>query len=395
MAMTLNRKKMTRFLVYLVGFFFLLKPDFFSYAGIFTSLYNLGFAVTFFASVIVVVRRKTITTFLLNVIVIAVFPLLIGIAMGTQLTISLLIPVMQVVGLAIIVYRGTQIHFEECVSALAFVLEIYTYLNLLTIVLYPNGLYDAEFYSGNYWFLGYKNVMTKFLLPAVTINSIATVMKNRRYTVRLICLWCSVVATMIMVDNKTGLIGIAFIIILLALFSRKKLPAFFNLKNGIIFLIVISIVVATTSIVKIFSPILLYLGEDKSVLHRQEVWIRAFELILKSPIWGYGLRSSTEYRQLINLSTGWGYISHPHNYILYTFLQGGSVLILLVINLIRKGGRKCLSNRKNYMAKAIILMYASFFVMGIAESLTEYTLLYPMILFTNGIEQHDIQYRGQ
>ena len=70
-------------------------------------------------------------------------------------------------------------------AGLALILEIYTYVNFATIVLFPDGLYDAALYAGNYWFLGYKNVMIRFLLPAIVLNAIWTVHNKGKYTVRL------------------------------------------------------------------------------------------------------------------------------------------------------------------------------------------------------------------
>lgn len=97
-------------------------------------------------------------------------------------------------------------------AGLALILEIYTYVNFATIVLFPDGLYDAALYAGNYWFLGYKNVMIRFLLPAIVLNAIWTVHNKGKYTVRLYLLIIISIATEWMVDCKTGLIGIIIVV---------------------------------------------------------------------------------------------------------------------------------------------------------------------------------------
>ena len=76
-------------------------------------------------------------------------------------------------------------------------------------------------------------------------------------------------------------------------------------------------------------------------------------MFVKSPVWGYGIRTNDGYRELINLSTGWGYFSHPHNYILYVLIQGGILELMLISYLIIKVTRMCLANRNNYMGSWI------------------------------------------
>lgn len=254
-------------------------------------------------------------------------------------------------------------------------------VNFATIVLFPDGLYDAALYAGNYWFLGYKNVMIRFLLPAIVLNAIWTVHNKGKYTVRLYLLIIISIATEWMVDCKTGLIGIIIVVATMIIFTRKQLPKFINARNGLLFIGVLSIALATTSLLDEFSDLLLDMGETVSVFSRQAVWFRAIQLFVKSPVWGYGIRTNDGYRELINLSTGWGYFSHPHNYILYVLIQGGILELMLISYLIIKVTRMCLANRNNYMAKMLLVFYIASFVMGITESLVGYTLLFPIALY--------------
>lgn len=143
-----------------------------------------------------------------------------------------------------------------------------------------------------------------------------------------------------MVDCKTGLIGIIIVVATMIIFTRKQLPKFINARNGLLFIGVLSIALATTSLLDEFSDLLLDMGETVSVFSRQAVWFRAIQLFVKSPVWGYGIRTNDGYRELINLSTGWGYFSHPHNYILYVLIQGG-ILELMLISYLTGSCRLC------------------------------------------------------
>lgn len=366
---------------YCIIFFFLLKPDYFSFLGIFTILYNYTFLIILFCVLINEIRKLQIRKISLLLYAITLFPLAVSLIQGVQLTQSAFFPILQTIGLIAVIGDGVEKKSISVLAGLALILEIYTYVNFATIVLFPDGLYDAALYAGNYWFLGYKNVMIRFLLPAIVLNAIWTVHNKGKYTVRLYLLIIISIATEWMVDCKTGLIGIIIVVATMIIFTRKQLPKFINARNGLLFIGVLSIALATTSLLDEFSDLLLDMGETVSVFSRQAVWFRAIQLFVKSPVWGYGIRTNDGYRELINLSTGWGYFSHPHNYILYVLIQGGILELMLISYLIIKVTRMCLANRNNYMAKMLLVFYIASFVMGITESLVGYTLLFPIVLY--------------
>ena len=57
------------------------------------------------------------------------------------------------------------------ISSLLIVLEAMVYLNLVTILIFPEGLYASDYFSA-YWFLGYKNQMINVMLPAACFGMI-------------------------------------------------------------------------------------------------------------------------------------------------------------------------------------------------------------------------------
>ncbi len=386
---TIDKKKE---ILYFICFFFLLKPDYFSYMGTLTSMYNLGFLITFSLILLSFLHRHLLSKTGVLVLGTVLFPYAVSILEGVPTTRGVVIVLLQTVGLCMLLEIGVHKNFLECLGGMALLLAVYTYANFLTIIIFPFGLYDADFYTGSYWLLGYKNVMIRFLLPAVCVNAINEVYRKGIYTFRLYCLIAVSMLSLWIVDNKTGLVGLAFAILMLFLFSKPKLPKFFNLRNALIVVAVVSILLGTTSIISVFSPIIDSLGETISVMHRQAVWSRAVELFLKSPIFGYGLRSNDQYRELINLSTGWGYFSHPHNFILYTLLQGGLIGMGLIVWLFIYITRSQLNNRMNFGFKVLLFMYLSFLVMGMTESLTATTLFYPLTMLSDGFKSNAVEY---
>ena len=381
---------------YFILFFFLNKPDFFSYLGGFSSIYNLCFivcfAITLFNIIIYIKQKGKISKLLILVMMVVLYPFIISIFQGVQINNAIMFPLMQTLGVAFLLEVGIHTKFEQCLSALALLLSIYIYINFLSIILFPNGLYSADFYSGNYWFLGYKNVMIRFLLPGLCINFIDCIYRKGRYTISVYALCLVSIVSLLIVDNKTGIVGLVIIILVAILFAKQQLPRFLNLRNGLILIGIISILLGTTSVLNEFSPFLSSMGESISVMSRQAVWVRAIQMFVKNPLFGYGLRSGDQYRVLINLSTGWGYFSHPHNYILYSLIQGGGIGMAFIILLFIRVSKGYIQNQKNYGCKMLIFMYLSFFVMGITESLTGATLLYPLTILMDVMKNKEIQY---
>lgn len=380
-------------LLYSVAFFFLLKADYFSYMGILTTLYNYGFVITFCIIALYELTRMNHSSLKVLILLSILFPIMVGISYGVELTLPLFVPSLQAIGLTLLIGRGIRQNFMQCMKALALVLGIYVYLNLASIILVPEGLYGSdELYAGSYWLLGYKNVMIRFLLPAVFINAVYAVYETGRYTLRTYLLVIAAIATEILVDCKTGLVGILIMVFMMIVFSRDKLPRFFKLRNGIIVVVLISAALIGTNIIDAFSGVLSYLGETLSVYNRQLVWARAGQLIMESPFWGYGLRTNQGYRDLINLSLGWTYFSHPHNYIMYTLIQGGLIGFSFIVSVFAKAGKMCALDKDNFGAKMLIIMYIAFFVMGLTESLVGASLLLPLTLFAEGFTEDPIYY---
>lgn len=185
---------------YCIIFFFLLKPDYFSFLGIFTILYNYTFLIILFCVLINEIRKLQIRKISLLLYAITLFPLAVSLIQGVQLTQSAFFPILQTIGLIAVIGDGVEKKSISVLAGLALILEIYTYVNFATIVLFPDGLYDAALYAGNYWFLGYKNVMIRFLLPAIVLNAIWTVHNKGKYTVRLYLLIIISIATEWMVE---------------------------------------------------------------------------------------------------------------------------------------------------------------------------------------------------
>ena len=379
--------------MYVIAFFFSIKPDYFLGLGLFTTVYNNSAIIVFFVLFFNLILIKKINKYSLIVIFLALFPLFVSLFYGNNVGFGYYIPVIQTCSLALLIEKSYKKNFNEILTGLVFVLELYVYINFITIILFPEGIIDVEFYSGNYWFLGYKNVMIRFILPTVGLRAILCVYRSGKYTFSFYCLLIISILTNIIVDCKTGAIGIIIVAVMALIFSKKTLPKWINLKTGIIVFVIITLIVTTTQFLENFNQFMFLIGEEVSLMSRTLVWENSLYLFFESPIWGYGLMDNDGYRELLNTYTGWGYFSHPHNFILYTLIQGGLIQFGMACYLFFKIGKLSYENKSNFAIKMLIFVYLAFFVMGLTESLIGATLIYPLAVFAESFVKYDIQYK--
>lgn len=266
-------------------------------------------------------------------------------------------------------------------------LFIYICVNLATIILYPGGLYGTDIYSEN-WYLGYKNVMVRTILPGVTINTLCSIHDFGKLCIKDYVLMFVAIYSVYLVDSSTS-IAMLYIFILGVLIWRIKglilRPSLFKC-----FVIVSAISIAFT-----FFSFQEYLGSlidglfDKDTTFTGRTFVWAFTLIrlIESPIIGFGWHTADEWRGVLGFYDMPGFdmgFSHPHNYILYVLLQGGLLYMLLIIYIFRYLSKKCVEyNAEIYF---LTLMYLAFFIEGITESLIGAIFFMPLLgLYANFI----------
>lgn len=272
-------------------------------------------------------------------------------------------------------------------KSFSFLLYIYVCINLATIILYPEGLYGTDVYSHN-WYLGYKNVMIRTILPGVTLNTLCSIHDFGKLCIKDYVLMVVSIYSVYLVDSSTS-IAMLYIFILGVLIWRIKglilRPSLFKC-----FVIVSAISIAFT-----FFSFQEYLASlidglfDKDTTFTGRTFVWAFTLIrlIESPIIGFGWHTADEWRSVLGFYDMPGFdmgFSHPHNYILYVLLQGGLLYMLLIIYIFRYLSKKCIEyNAEIYF---LTLMYLAFFIEGITESLTGAIFFMPLLgLYANFI----------
>ena len=255
-------------------------------------------------------------------------------------------------------------------------LMIYIIINFYTIIRYPDGLYENDLYTSN-WFLGYKNVLIRTILPGVVLNLLCSIHDFGKPIMKDVLLILVALCSVILADSSTSIIMICVFIVGVIYWSLKR--RIYNLSLIKCFAIISCISIAFTifSFQSFLSSIVEQLFEkDATFTGRSYVWAFTLGRLMESPIIGFGWHTTDEWRDVLGYFGIVAGFSHPHNFILYTLLQGGILYLSLFVFLCFYISKKCPTN--NEYLYVLTLMYLTFFVEGITESLTGTVLFFPM-----------------
>ena len=277
---------------------------------------------------------------------------------------------------ALVFFYVSDRHTKDMVSGLALVMEILVFINMVTIILVPSGLYiyetEAGWWSSDVWFFGLRNSHSTFLCLACFSSVIDYYLRGGLLKKILVVITHIIsVITIILLSSGGGLVSFAVYFIMLFVLTRKNriniIPII--VKTRLVVLINIAIFVflsffaANTNFVNIFSLI----GEQRvyTMGRRLSIWAAVWEHIPMAPFWGHGFMKAEELRWLSNLAAG---AITSHNSMMDICFRGGLITFTVYcIMLISTGvyiddSRRIDYKIKNYFAAswfAILLLLQS------------------------------------
>lgn len=247
-----------------------------------------------------------------------------------QTTISQIVPI-----LGISIWTDIYSRQDGGISVANKLIMAYVYINLITLLLFPNGLYQSQSYQAvpyKCFFLGYRNVQSLWLLPALALtlweNYSMTDLLTRRTKVRLVAIVLSIV---LIKSSTTYVATAAFLGAFVFLVKKSKkhyLWKFVNLSTAYVGSIAISAGLVFFNIQYRFSYLIEnILHKDVDLTDRIYVWEKVLVYIRQRMWTGYGYIYDPTSRALIGAS-------HPHNYALNLLYTGGDCWILACIRFV-------------------------------------------------------------
>lgn len=252
------------------------------------------------------------------------------------------------------------------------ILSAYVYLNFIFTLLSPN----AHFYvNGRAMFLlgGNYNSMGPTLLAAIITNAIYSYSVNAMKLNLIMVSICSFL-TVVLVGSMTSAVGIGLVVFFIIFFrnlvTAKMLFLFFVGILSFNFVLIYMQVEIDNNYFSWFIESVL--GKDLTFSSRVYVWLRAVNLIVESPWWGYGIQPSSWFDYHLNVLTA-------HNFILTMLLKGGIILMVIFIYILYIAVKEA----NKYRTIAVNILHfgcCSFLLMMTMESYSMFLVFYFIFL---------------
>lgn len=262
-------------------------------------------------------------------------------------------------------------------SALLFVYEILIYSNLISMILYPRGLYTIPT-IGEYWLLGLDNAFITIMLPA---SCLAEMFISKGYfSIRGKVLIVTIVLTLVIRWAVTPMIAMT-IFFAVTICPIKKIRKALNPKCFLILMCIGTFLFVVLNFQSYFSFIIVdILHKDVTFSSRTIIWGYAMKKIALHPWLGYGHLLPSTYETILRGT-------HPHNQILLQLFQGGILGLTWMIVIYGVVCKKINQYSNDISTKYLGASISAFFFMGISESngSTNFQILIIIALFIDVI----------
>lgn len=218
-------------------------------------------------------------------------------------------------------------------------------LDIISIIAFPNGLYESSLYTEN-WLLGYKTARVYAVgFPLIVFSGVLDVYQSKKLSVRfyLISILCLIDT---LLSKGTGglvsLILLSLMIIVLFVFKSNSFRRFFTfIVNPKVMIPAIAVLDLFLAVFQKFDFLEFFivgiLKKSMTLTNRTKIWSVSLELFKKSPIIGQGYIFGTDFIEMTGVRGG----TQPHNQLLsilvYTGLFGLLVYSVVIWLALRKG----------------------------------------------------------
>lgn len=259
-------------------------------------------------------------------------------------------------------------------------LEILMWINLVTVILFPDGLYivTSELHAtamNPAYFLGHRNNAIEVFIPLVGLAMLESHMLQKRMdTVVIRTILCSLV-TVVLTWSANAILCVALFIVYCFLYKRPH----YKLYN--VWTFFFSSVVATIGLVVLRIERMFYwlitgiLHKSITLSTRTLIWERSVNWIKKSPIYGYGVESAEVKFPKIRA------LNSCHNYYLDYLYYGGVIMLIIVLLLFYVSVKNLGQIKDNKIIDIIATTFGSYFILWIATPIHRGSIVWMFVFW--------------
>lgn len=231
-----------------------------------------------------------------------------------------------VIGLLMLLEFYYHRNWKIFVKAFIYLAGTIVFLNMITVLLFPDGMYENMRGDSGNWLLGHYNSHFFLVLPWLTMFTFYSIKKNKNLRFHIILITLLLIIVTYLAGSRTSSISLAFFLLtLVTCFKIKKisLPGIGMIITGSA---ILSYLMVWMRIQECFSDFIHnVLHRDVTLTGRTSIWDTAINMFWKSPIIGNG---AIIYKP--NLSSDWS-TTQAHNTFLNVLVNGGVIGIILFL----------------------------------------------------------------
>lgn len=282
---------------------------------------------------------QKVSLFFVGIVFFEVWRVLATIYCGGNYT-SLFIAILNALAICLVVEMGLKTDPDALLDGASFTLGLFVLINFATVLLFPQGMYEFNTFTQNY-FLGYRNNSIMLFFPAIIFSIVRSLRKYNKLTLSSFVITAVSFATVILAFSATSVIGMTVFTLFLLLALINKMPIFLNIITYLAINIAYFFGVIILRLQEAFAFIIVdMLGRDLTFTGRTKIWDSALAAFAKSPVFGVGEIENQASRDLIGAT-------HAHNYYLDLLYKSGLPGFLIFFAILIICGMALYRNRKN------------------------------------------------
>lgn len=284
---------------------------------------------------------------------------------------NIILMVSYVLGICALIEFQVREHARELLSAFLLVNELVIVANLITMLLFPGGLYYTPMQGWDNWFLGYRNGFINIFAPALALELLNSRVTGKRLRFLTMLAVCAI--SMVLCKSKTGLLGILAFLAIYAtgIYGKRWCNGLTVAMTGLAAFFAIVVF----KLQSLFQPVFDLLGRNVTFTGRTGIWSHAIDWIKQSPWVGYGLPAEEELTVIFDNTAG----VSAHNFILDHLFCYGVVGFALMAVFFGLSVWALYQNRHKPHAAAINLGMVCFQLEMLMEALNHHLQFYVFI----------------
>lgn len=279
-----------------------------------------------------------------------------------------------IITLYMILHKNMKNNFKNVINILVNIFLILLFINIISYIFFPKGLYfDSSRYSYLY-FLGIRTRFTDYAYTGLILNLINLKLEKRlRFKTVLGLIIC--LLNIIVPSIATGIIALLVFLLTLLFFKLVKNNKSINYNIFVYIFLIINILVVVFNIQNVILKSLFeLLGKSVSLTGRTEIWSLSWHYINEKLFLGHGLINDGNF-VLWN-----GVYWQGHNQLIQCLYDSGilgTILFILILFSPSKNLKKC----TNEGIKAILISGLFAYMLMMITEISAYYLPLFLVLF--------------